>query len=45
MNSTTKYSVLVVLFGAIMLSLNRGLYVNDTVYLLNDMVILDNWVN
>lgn len=45
MNSTTKYSVLVVLFGATMLSLNRGLHINDTVYLLNDMIILDNWVN
>jgi NADH-quinone oxidoreductase subunit N len=45
MNSTTKYSVLVILFGATMLTLNRGLHINDTVYLLNDMVILDNWVN
>jgi len=41
-NSTTKYSVLAVLAGALFIAIYRGYHINDTFYLLNDMVVLDN---
>jgi len=41
-NSTTKYSVLAVLAGALFIAIYRGHHINDTFYLLNDMVVLDN---
>ena len=44
-NSTAKYTSLMVLIGAAILTCYRSLFLGDTVYLLNDMVILDNWVN
>jgi NADH:ubiquinone oxidoreductase subunit 2 (subunit N) len=43
-NTTTKYSVLAVLVGALILATNRGMHLQNGVYLLNDMLVLDNWV-
>lgn len=45
LNNTAKYFVLMVLFGTGVLVCYRSAVIGDTVYLLNDMVILDNWVN
>ena len=42
LNNTAKYFVLMVLFGAGVLVCYRSAAIGDTVYLLNDMVILDN---
>jgi NADH-quinone oxidoreductase subunit N len=43
-NSTTKYSVLAVLFGALIIAFSRSYHVDNGVYLLNDMLLIDNWV-
>jgi hypothetical protein len=41
-NSTTKYSVLAVLFGALIIAFSRSYHVDNGVYLLNDMILIDN---
>ena len=44
-NSTTKYSVLAVLIGALIIAIYRGYHIDNGVYLLNDMLLIDNWAN
>jgi NADH-quinone oxidoreductase subunit N len=44
-NSTTKYSVLAVLIGALIIAVYRGYHIDNGVYLLNDMLLIDNWAN
>jgi NADH-quinone oxidoreductase subunit N len=44
-NSTTKYSVLAVLIGALIIAFYRGYHIDNGVYLLNDMLLIDNWAN
>jgi len=41
-NSTTKYSVLAVLIGALIIAFYRGYHLDNGVYLLNDMILIDN---
>ncbi len=42
-NSTTKYSILTVLVGALIIAFSRIYHVDNGVYLLNDMLLIDNW--
>jgi NADH-quinone oxidoreductase subunit N len=44
-NSTTKYSVLAVLIGALIIAVYRGYHIDNGIYLLNDMLLIDNWAN
>lgn len=44
-NYTAKYVVLFVLMGAVFLGIYRGNHLSDSVVLLNDMFVMDNWVN
>jgi hypothetical protein len=41
-NSTTKYSILTVLVGALIIAFSRIYHVDNGVYLLNDMLLIDN---
>ncbi len=42
-NSTTKYSILTVLIGALVIAFSRTYHVDNGIYLLNDMLLIDNW--
>jgi NADH-quinone oxidoreductase subunit N len=45
-NGFAKYAVLFILLGAMALTVYRGYYqLNNQFYLLQDMLVLDNWVN
>ena len=44
-NLTAKYAILIVLFSALSIGYFRGFYGENSMYLLNDMFVMDNWVN